>query len=348
MNHVAVVLIAVALLSAPLPEGDTGIASRHPGDAGIASDPAVLFHDDFEGASSVADLRLKWDAVYHDATTRIAQEPANVHAGARAVEFRVPQQGTELSNKIAKLLAPERDTVFLRYYSKFEAGFDQVGSSHNGGSISAHYHVNGQATPGVPANGTNKFLVDFENFRFDPAETSPGKLNVYVYWPEQATNYGDHFFPSGKVVPFSSTRSGAATFGPTFVGRPDIIPELDRWYCFEFMVQANTVGQRDGKIACWLDGRLIAEFPNLRFRDIDTLKIDRIGVGLHIGSNTIRENRKWYDDVVIATAYIGPMSSAASGGGGGGGGGCSASGRTGSLSAAFLGVALLLAARRFR
>src|SRR5262249_34413412 len=161
------------------------------------------------------------------------------------------------------------------------------------------------ATPGVPANGTNKFLASFEDFRFQSSTVSPGDLNIYIYWPEQYSNYGDHFFPSGTVLPNSYIRSGAATFGSTFVARPGIIPELDRWYCFEFMVKANTVGQRDGRIACWLDGVLIADFPNLRLRDIDTLKIDRVSLDLHIGSNTIRANKKWYDDAVVATSYIG-------------------------------------------
>ena len=52
------------------------------------------------------------------------------------------------------------------------------------------------------------------------------------------------------------------------------------------MVKANTVGKRDGRIACWLDGELVADFPNLRLRDVDTLKIDRFAISLHIGSNT--------------------------------------------------------------
>jgi len=41
-------------------------------------------------------------------------------------------------------------------------------------------------------------------------------------------------------------------------------------------------------------------------RDVDTLKINSAELSLHIRHNTIRENKKWYDDVVIATSYIGP------------------------------------------
>ena len=50
---------------------------------------------------------------------------------------------------------------------------------------------------------------------------------------------------------------------------------------------------------------LAADFGNLRLRDIDSLKIDRFGVGFHIHSKGLTEKR--YDDVVAATSYIGPM-----------------------------------------
>jgi hypothetical protein len=96
-------------------------------------------------------------------------------------------------------------------------------------------------------------------------------------------------------------------FGTGFVSRPNIVPELNRWYCFELMVKANTPGVRDGRIACWMDGAIIADFQNLMLRDIDTLTINRFGLSLHIGSNTLSATNKWYDNVVAATSYIGPM-----------------------------------------
>lgn len=292
----------------PLPEGNTGIAAKFPNDAGIEKDPAVIFHDGFEDSAKAADLAAKWDAgVFQERCIRIAEEPENRHSGRRALEFTVPKQAEELSNGVARKVKDEKDVLFLRYYSKFEKGFDQVGSSHNGATIAAHYFIDGRATPGVPADGKNKFLACFENWRGEAKTKSPGDWNVYCYHPEQRDRFGDHFFPSGTVLPFSSERSGSKTFGRKFVERPDVIPELDRWYCHEFMLKANTVGKRDGRIACWIDGKLIADFPNLRLRDVESLKIDRFGVELHIGSNTARENRKWFDDVVAATSYIGPI-----------------------------------------
>jgi MYXO-CTERM domain-containing protein len=308
-SMVALVLVAgVAGLAGaappPLPEGDQGIAAGYPGDEGIDGDPAVVFFDDFEGYAVADDLWDRYDNVYQLDQIRFATEPTNRYAGDQALEFTVPQQEAELSNAVDKAVSPELDVMFLRYYSKFSSPFDVVGSSHNGSSISAHYFVDGQATPGVPADGTNKFLVAYEDWRGEPETPSPGLLNVYVYHPEQRDAYGDHFFPSGLVMPNTSL---PFDFGPDFVPRPEVIPELERWYCWEYMVQANTPGQRDGRIAAWLDGVLVADWQGLRLRDVDALTIDRFGLSLHIGSNPSGEQKKWFDNVVAATAYIGPL-----------------------------------------
>jgi len=286
-----------------LPFGDNGIAAHYPGDTGIASDSAVIFADDFESYTDASGLDANWNAgVYHNA--RIATESGNVFAGSQSLEFYSPQQDEELSNGVARGLSEELDILFLRFYSKFDGSFDVVGSSHNGGGISAHYFVDGHATPGEPADGYNKFLAEFECWRGEIEDPNPGSLNIYIYHPEQRSQWGDHFFPDGTVLPNSSI---PGDFGDEFVARPNIVPELDRWYCYEVMVKANTPGLRDGRIACWLDGELIADFVNLRLRDIDTLKIDRFNLSLHIGSNTAAETWKWYDNVVAATSYIGPL-----------------------------------------
>ena len=288
---------------APLPQGNHGIAAKHPGDRGIEQDPDVIFHDDFENGK-VSD---KWSNYYQQHLTTYTTEPANVHAGKRALEFTVPKQQAELSNGVDKELKGY-DVVFLRYYSKFDKGFDQVGSSHNGGFLAAQTPDLAYSNPGLVANGKNKFQASFENWRGTATDKSPGLMNVYVYHPAQRSQWGDHFFPNGEVSPNTSL---PGDFGPHFTPRPQFTPELDRWYCYELMLKANTPGQRDGRIGCWVDGKLIADFPNLRFRDVVTLKIMRASLDLHIRNNTVRENKKWYDDVVIATSYVGPMAAQA-------------------------------------
>ena len=285
--------------SEPLPEGNSGIAARYPGDVGIASDPAVIFVDDFESYASAAGLSSRWNEVFHSANIRIATEPSNVLSGNKALEFTVAKQGSEVSNHAGKYVSPERDILFLRYYAKFDAGFNVLGSSHNGSTVSARY-----CCPGQRADGHNKFLVSYEAGRWETSTVNPGSLNIYVYHPDQRDVYGDHFYPSGRVLPFDRT---PGDFGSEFVARPEVVPVLGRWYCYELMVKANTPGQRDGRIAMWLDGKLIADFPNVRLRETSALKIDRFTIDLHVGSNTLAVAKKWYDNVVAATSYIGPM-----------------------------------------
>jgi len=298
----ALALAAIAVLSAaPLPSGNTGIASRYALDGGIASDPAVIFADDFESYSSASGVTSRWNDAYHSANIRIATEPANVFSGGKSLEFTVPQTSSEVSNTLAKVVSPGQDALFLRYYARYDTGFNVLGSSHNGSTISAQY-----CCPGVRADGYNKFLVSYEAWRGDTATANPGQLNAYIYHPDQRDIWGDHFFPTAIVLPFSST---PFNFGPEFIARPDVTPVLGRWYCFELMVKANTPGQRDGRVAFWLDGQLIADFPNLRLRETTALKIDRFTIDLHVFSNTLGMARKWYDNVVAATSYIGPMAS---------------------------------------
>lgn len=284
----------------PLPQGNNGIAASYPRDTNIRSHPAVIFADDFESYTSSSQLWNNWSNVFQQQYTRIATEPGNVFAGTKALEFRIPQQSAEVANAVVKNLSPTEDTVFVRVYTKFEAGYNTMGSSHSGIAISAQY-----CCPGIPANGTNKFYVDVENSRETPTELTPGFTKIYIYHPEQRSEWGDLWNPDGTVSPFTAT---PGNFGPDFVPRPNFTPELNRWYSYELMVKTNTPGQRDGRIALWIDGSLVADFLNLRLRDVSGLKIDHVDIGLHIKSNTVRQNMKWYDNIVVARSYIGPMS----------------------------------------
>jgi hypothetical protein len=166
---------------APLPEGNNGIAAKYPGDIGIEKDPAVVFAAGFEDCSGPADLRRKWDVVFQEDTVRVAAEPENVFSGRKAVEMTFPQRSDAVGNGLMKHLKEERDVLFLRFYTKYEKGFDVTGagSFHNGGSLSAHYHVGGRSTPGQRADGRNKFLVSFEATVHSSAPP-PGYLMAYV------------------------------------------------------------------------------------------------------------------------------------------------------------------------
>lgn len=292
----------------PLPQGNNGIAASYLNDANIQTHADVLFVDGFESYSSASQLSTNWNNYYQVSNTRIAAEPGNIFSGSRSLEFTQPQGSSEISNAVLKILDSAQDILFVRVYCKFEAGFSLAGEGHNGIRISSPNYPG----PGIVPNGSDFFLLTLENSVYF-GEAEPGYTHIYCYHPEQRSQYGDHWYPDGKVLPNSSLKGN---FGSSFVARPNFIPKTDRWYCYEYMVKANTPGQRDGRAAIWVDGTLIADFQNLRLRDIATLQISHIQLQLHSKSNTVRADRKWYDNLVIAKSYIGPMSSGVSGGDG--------------------------------
>ena len=287
---------------APLPEGASGLASKYPGDVGIEKDPKVVFTDTFENGKTNGDN--SWgDIVYTD-------QPENVHGGKRAMELKIVRPSDKKSTGLGihKHFKNGFDVLYLRYYAKFGKDTELFhGGTHNGGMINARAPGVPDAKPGIPADGKNEFSVCLDTWRPDEKVASPGNLAVYVYHPEQRHQWGEHFFPSGHLLPYTD-KPASAFFGKEFKPRPDLIPERDKWICYELMVKANTPGQRDGRIAFWVDGRLSADFPNLRLRDVETLKANVIGLGLYTQSDKITKTCfMWYDDVVAATSYIGPM-----------------------------------------
>lgn len=303
LHYAAVVLLVCGAIPAlalePLPERDSGIAARYPDDAQIASDPAVLFADDFESYPTASNLTSKWDSVFQLANMRIASETDNRYAGLRALEITIPSGSAEVSNELRKRLSPMRDTVFIRAYTKFGASNSVIGSSHNNLWLSANY-----STPGVPADGKNKFLVVNDAYRDSTSVANPGEMSVYIYHPEQRSEWGDYWFPDGRVIPFDRV---PGDFGDDFVSRSDFVPKLNQWYSLEMMVKANTPGQRDGRIALWVDGVLIADWMNVRLRDLSTLKMDLASLTFHVNASRAAPLTKYFDNVVIATSYIGPL-----------------------------------------
>ena len=308
-------LIIFLTLSARIAGADSGIAARYPGDKNIASDPAVIFADDFESYTSPSDLRNKWDKVYQLENIRIATEAGNFFAGSKALEFSLPISASEVANSLGKNLSPGQDAIFLRAYTKFDPGYTVSGSNHNGLRLSAKY-----PGPGIvpAADGTGFFLFLLQNTiegNLRPGEAVPGYSHIYAYWPRQRSAFGDHWYPDGMVKPYASNIGNQGEWlafpsqYPDFKPMPNFLPERNRWYCYELMVRANTPGQNNGEVKYWIDGNLISDFPDLNIRSIDTLKIDEGHIGLQ-AQHSERVNKKWYDNVVIATQYIGPMASA--------------------------------------
>jgi hypothetical protein len=288
-----------------------GIASRYPNDVGIENDPDVILADGFESYTSPSQLTQKWDLVSGVSRMRIATEPGKFFAGHKSLEMQLPVSQVEHGEYVLlKPLSPTEPVLYVRVYEKFDLGFlcgPGTAPGHNGIRIAGDY----PGTPGhkAPPDGSGFFLFTLENADWNRGgENQPGFAHIYAYWPYQRTNYGDHFYPDGWVIPGGWGLWILHPFQyPNFRPMPNWQPIRGIWYCYEYMVKINDLGRHNGEIAFWINGQLKGRWTNLFMRSRQSLKIDEVGLLLHAIHST-RLNKKWYDNVVIARSYIGPIS----------------------------------------
>jgi hypothetical protein len=105
-------------------------------------------------------------------------------------------------------------------------------------------------------------------------------------------------------------------WGNSFSPGADAIPR-GQWICMEAMVKANTPGASDGEQAFWVDGKLVGHFKGIRWRSTELLKLNSFWLQYDVCENSAKHNNDpspkereyevWFDDVVLATDYIGPV-----------------------------------------
>ena len=277
-----------------LPEGNTGIAASYPNDSGIATNANVVFADGFDSYTSVSQMSGNYNGYFQQ--NNFALDTSNFFGGSKSLRIRMPQTGTDVWNALIKTISPTRDKLFVRAYARYSPNYSGVNEAHNGMRLTGTPYLG----PGRRPTGRDFFLVNLENSRYR-GEGEPGYTHAYVYHPEQDDIYGEIWDSDGTTI------NGAQSFGPFFVPRPKTIPARGVWICFEMLVQMNTPGSRDGRIAFWQNGSLIADWQDVRFRDVTTVKIDELQLE-NGGKSSTQVNDKWYDNLVIATSYIGPVS----------------------------------------
>jgi hypothetical protein len=307
-------IVMVAFLSIPLnsftaesaknpklPEG-RGLATRYPGDKGIKSDKAVVFAENFEGFKgekfTLAD-KGGWDHFYND--LEITRDKKNVNTGNQALQIThiVVPRAVGAVKEVAGY-----DTLFVRFYMKFHPQFP--GTHHAGMYIRGGLPGGLLDNPtGTRPKGTDHFNAALDHLfpqhgaSPDENNTPPGWIYNYCYHMDQKDIYGDIILPSGNL-------NGTNKLGEDFVPLQNINPERNRWYCYEIMIQCNTPGSSDGRVAIWLDGVLLADHPNLRFRTVEEVKARYVTISTYT-SRKEENNILWYDDIVVATKYIGPI-----------------------------------------
>lgn len=275
----------------------SGLAAKYPGDIGIANDLDVLFADNFE----TGDMR-KWD----QRNGRVVMMEQKPNSGRWCVQMPM-ERGKNHGGDAIKWFMPGADAVYARLYVKFSPDYQY---NHHFVWLGANQRTNkwsafGKA--GLKPDGTY-YSTGMEPWFAWGKNPPPGEVNLYTYYldmepdPKMDKYWGNGFFPPG---PGKGKDAGN--------GR--VIPLLNQWQCWEFMIQANTAPDKaDGKQAMWVDGKLVGEFTGIRWRNDLDLKVNCFWLehyGYDEGDPTKQywkdSQSVWFDDVVVARSYIGPI-----------------------------------------
>lgn len=252
----------------------------------------VFLHDDFESAESVKnyfEIRgLK------DGRAKLVTDAELAHAGEGAIQFTAPaRDGRESGAGASGWFGPEgHDRVYFRRYIRFAADYDQGNLNHVGGGLAAvagAYRYGGMGSAGIRPRGDDRFTSGFEPWRAWGRYPAPGYMFLYTYWMDMERGRDGKYW--GNML------------GPAEGER--IAVDRDRWYCLEHMIRANDVGQANGELAAWIDGKLYIHYTGLRWRTSADVKLKRFNIGVYV-HRAKKDNTVWYDDVVLSTGYVGP------------------------------------------
>ena len=292
---------------------EAGIASKYIGDKGIENDPDVIFAENFE-TGTLTDIGKRWTKVKNIEEISFTSDiPAN-SSGARSLQMTT-LGGTNPYTYIYKRLSAGYDQLYIRYYVKYASGNKY---SHTSGWIGGYNPPLDGPDPqaGSKPTGSDRIQVAAEPDDSDPPLTDDGtpRFDSYVYW-------------MGMRV----SSDGINYWGNDFINNASIKTTLDKWMCVEVMVKLNNpVDSKNGELVIWVDGKKISHlgegFPNgkwvgnsffpdttgspfegFQWRNAQELKLNWIWIQHYVAKDLLSLSNVWFDDVVVATKYIGPI-----------------------------------------
>jgi len=271
-----------------LPSG-SGLAAQFPGDAGLKGNEHVIFADDFESGN----LGDGWDETGNKdgKVLRFAAPEGDAPLGKRCLRVEA-HLGQDMGGGLTKWFEPA-DTVFIRFYTKFDQGCDYV---HHFVTLRANKGQHGGdkwsgfGRAGLKPEGTERFSTAIEPWGDWGRWTAPGRWNFYSYWHEMEKSKDGKYWGNSFGVPAAP-----------------LIPR-DRWICVEFMLKHNTPGRSDGEQGFWIDGKLLGHWKGINWRKTGQLKANALTLESYITDRWTKNptNIVFFDDVVIARRYIGP------------------------------------------
>jgi hypothetical protein len=293
--------LIVLLLAGTLSAAEYGIAWQYVQDQGIDKDSNVIFTENFEEAT-LAQSVARWEDISHQERMVLSPDISPQSGGKHSMLFNG-------SAHLYRRILPGYETVYARFYAKFDTGCQNV---HHWVWLGGHNPSTSWPWPraGEKPVGDERWSTGIEPMG------SGWAWDFYTYWMHMRTNPDTRFW------------------GNTFNGRPSPykVPKGE-WLCVEFMVKMNSpVTSYNGEQAFWINGEKLSHlglgfpkgkwvwdgyypdstgqpFEGFQWRSVPELLINYFWLEHYV--DTDAGCTCWFDDVVVAKRYIGPMKSTA-------------------------------------
>lgn len=294
---------------------DVGIAAKYPGDRGISEDPAVVFADDFEAwaQGGTRPPKDRWNvrknknsrtAVVH--LSRIGKDQTRLKGNVLEIACWTTGSGSQTGGLSMKLgnynhanegLGDGYDELFIRYYIMFDENYRAVRNhgANLGGRDVTRKDAAWVGMAGIRDVSKRGYFYTGLQPR-GKAGSAELEMGFYSYHLDKKGPWGENYEVKKKI--------------PVKVGR---------WYCVERHLKLNSLdlnkpdpANSDGVEELWIDGQLTIRKEDVRFRRVPHLRITFFSLetyyhGLPEKYGRDRPIKVYFDNLVIARKYIGPM-----------------------------------------
>ena len=254
----------------------------------------IVFHGGFEEGYNNTAWKNRWGIPWIQRET-INKIVTNHFLGEKTLRVSYPkggvgpgETGTQFPLVFDRMTGLEEShfqEIYLRYYLKFEEGFDfrlggKLPGLMGGGNSWSR-------SGGDQPDGTNGWTTRFMWRR-------NGQIVVYAYLP-----------------PSENGKWGGIQWGQDI--DCDFAAEPGKWHCIEQYINVGTPGEDDGQLKVWIDGIQRLDIDDMRFWDVenDYGLIGGVYFSTFHGGNTSSwgphvDSYAQYDGIVMARNRVGP------------------------------------------
>lgn len=268
--------------------------------SGSADLSAVIFESGFEEGNKAI-----WDDYDNnpDTENQLLADPGPFGTQGNHVLRLAVALGESGGSDMIKILPSQHDSLYVRWYIKYEPGFNFNARNHGGGLFAGARNFLGQSDSRPDGDDFAISTLEYNRTLHTP--------QIYSYYRGM---YQDCSNPEGSccgdVFPCTSDEGKTYCTDPAHRD-PPLPPVLrdNKWYCMEMKWKLGTPSTdgsvRDGEISLWVDGMNYGSWKDLWIRTTGSLKAGILWLSLYHHDGTHSDAGILLDNVTVSTQRIG-------------------------------------------